>query len=99
MKDGKLILENGVIFEGKIFGYDTETSGEVVFNTSLSGYQEILTDPSYYGQIVIMTYPLIGNYGTNSEDVESGKVQAKGLIVGSYEDDWSNFEGINSLKK
>lgn len=99
MKDGKLILENGEIFEGKIFGYDGETSGEVVFNTSLCGYQEILTDPSYYGQMVIMTYPLIGNYGTNSEDVESGKVQAKGLIVGSYEDDWSNFEGINSLKK
>ncbi len=98
MKDGKLILENGEIFEGKIFGYDSETSGEVVFNTSLCGYQEILTDPSYYGQIVIMTYPLIGNYGTNGEDAESGKIQAKGLIVGSYEDDWSNFEGAESLK-
>ncbi|MBS1494118.1 MAG: glutamine-hydrolyzing carbamoyl-phosphate synthase small subunit [Bacteroidetes bacterium] len=98
MKDGKLILENGEIFDGKIFGYDSETSGEVVFNTSLCGYQEILTDPSYYGQIVIMTYPLIGNYGTNDDDKESGKVQAKGLIVGSYEDDWSNFEGMESLK-
>lgn len=98
MKDGKLVLENGEIFEGKIFGYDSETSGEVVFNTSLCGYQEILTDPSYYGQIVIMTYPLIGNYGTNDDDRESGKVQAKGLIVGSYEDDWSNFEGIESLR-
>lgn len=98
MKDGKLVLENGEIFEGKIFGYDSETSGEVVFNTSLCGYQEILTDPSYYGQIVIMTYPLIGNYGTNDDDKESGKIQAKGLIVGSYEDDWSNFEGIESLK-
>lgn len=98
MKDGKLVLENGEIFEGKIFGYDSETSGEVVFNTSLCGYQEILTDPSYYGQIVIMTYPLIGNYGTNDDDSESGKIQAKGLIVGSYEDDWSNFEGIESLK-
>jgi carbamoyl-phosphate synthase small subunit len=98
MKDGKLILENGEIFEGKIFGYDSETCGEVVFNTSICGYQEILTDPSYYGQIVIMTYPLIGNYGTNNEDVESSKVQAKGLIVGSYEDDWSNFEGMESLR-
>jgi carbamoyl-phosphate synthase small subunit len=98
LKDGKLILENGEIFEGKIFGYDAEASGEVVFNTSLCGYQEILTDPSYYGQIVIMTYPLIGNYGTNNEDTESEKVQAKGLIVGSYEDDWSNFEGLESLK-
>lgn len=98
MKDGKLVLENGEIFEGKIFGYDSETSGEVVFNTSLCGYQEILTDPSYYGQIVIMTYPLIGNYGTNDDDRESGKIQAKGLIVGSYEDDWSNYEGAESLK-
>jgi len=98
LKDGKLVLENGEIFEGKIFGYDAETSGEVVFNTALCGYQEILTDPSYYGQIVIMTYPLIGNYGTNDDDRESGKIQAKGLIVGSYEDDWSNFEGAESLK-
>lgn len=99
MKNGKLILENGEIFEGKIFGYNSETSGEVVFNTSLCGYQEILTDPSYYGQIVIMTYPLIGNYGTNNEDVESEKVQVKGLIVGSYEDDWSNYEGLESLQQ
>ncbi|MBX7044385.1 MAG: glutamine-hydrolyzing carbamoyl-phosphate synthase small subunit [Ignavibacteria bacterium] len=97
LKDGKLILENGEIFEGKIFGCIAEASGEVVFNTSLCGYQEILTDPSYYGQIVIMTYPLIGNYGTNNEDCESEKVQAKGLIVGSYEDEWSNFEGMQSL--
>lgn len=99
MKNGKLILENGEIFEGKIFGYNSETSGEVVFNTSLCGYQEILTDPSYYGQIVIMTYPLIGNYGTNNEDVESEKVQVKGMIVGSYEDDWNNFEGLESLQQ
>lgn len=97
MKDGKLILENGEIFEGKIFGYDAEASGEVVFNTSLCGYQEILTDPSYYGQIVIMTYPLIGNYGANDEDVESQKVHVKGLVVGSYEDEWNNFEGLESL--
>ena len=97
MKKGKLVLENGQIFEGYIFGYDHASSGEVVFNTSLTGYQEILTDPSYYGQIIIMTYPLIGNYGTNETDTESEKIQASGLIVGSYEENWSNHEGLNSL--
>lgn len=97
MNKGRLILENGQIFEGKIFGYDDTSAGEVVFNTSLTGYQEILTDPSYAGQIVIMTYPLIGNYGVNSEDVESGKIQVSGLVVGSYEDEWSNFKGEMSL--
>lgn len=97
MKEGKLVLANGEIFEGNIFGYNGSKTGEVVFNTSLTGYQEILTDPSYFGQIIIMTYPLIGNYGTNEEDVESEKVQASGFIVGSYEDDWSNFKGLKSL--
>ncbi|HMQ68134.1 MAG TPA: glutamine-hydrolyzing carbamoyl-phosphate synthase small subunit [Ignavibacteria bacterium] len=96
-KKGKLVLENGVVFEGSLFGYDEISVGEVVFNTSLSGYQEIITDPSYYGQIVIMTYPLIGNYGTNEADIESEKVQIKGLVVGSYENEWSNFDGLNSL--
>ena len=86
-----------MLFEGEMFGYDSPASGEVVFNTSLCGYQEILTDPSYYGQMIIMTYPLIGNYGTNLTDVESGKVQANALIIGSYENDWSNFDGISSL--
>jgi len=94
---GKLILENGIVFEGKIFGYDGQASGEVVFNTSLTGYQEILTDPSYSGQIVIMTYPLIGNYGVNETDVESEKIHAAGFVVGNYEDEWSNFKGIESL--
>jgi carbamoyl-phosphate synthase small subunit len=78
---GKLILENGVIFEGNIFGYLEESVGEVVFNTGMTGYQEILTDPSYYGQIVTMTYPLIGNYGINLEDVESKSPKVKGFIV------------------
>jgi len=77
----KLILENGVEFEGKAFGYLSETIGEVVFNTGMTGYQEILTDPSYYGQIVTMTYPLIGNYGINLEDIESKTPKVKGLIV------------------
>ncbi len=77
----KLILENGVIFEGKAFGYLKECVGEVVFNTGMTGYQEVLTDPSYYGQIVTMTYPLIGNYGINLEDLESKEPKVRGFIV------------------
>ncbi|WP_297522249.1 carbamoyl phosphate synthase small subunit [uncultured Clostridium sp.] len=77
----KLILQDGTIFEGKAFGYLQETVGEVVFSTGMAGYQEIITDPSYKGQIVTMTYPLIGNYGVNLEDMESDNVQIKGLIV------------------
>lgn len=77
----KLILENGMIFEGTAFGYIEETLGEVVFNTGMVGYQEVLTDPSYYGQIVTMTYPLIGNYGLNLEDNQSKRSQVKGFIV------------------
>lgn len=77
----RLILENGMIFEGKAFGYVKDTVGEVVFNTGMTGYQEVLTDPSYYGQIVTMTYPLIGNYGINLEDVESTCPKVKGFIV------------------
>ncbi|MBK9333436.1 MAG: glutamine-hydrolyzing carbamoyl-phosphate synthase small subunit [Ignavibacteria bacterium] len=97
MSKGKLVLENGVIFEGTLFGYKGNASGEVVFNTSLTGYQEILTDPSYSGQVIIMTYPLIGNYGVNETDIESEKIQAAGLVVGNYEDEWSNYEGSHSL--
>lgn len=77
----KLILENKMIFEGSAFGYLKEGVGEVVFNTGMTGYEEVLTDPSYYGQIVIMTYPLIGNYGINFEDMESNSPKVKGLIV------------------
>ncbi len=65
-------LEDGTVFEGRGFGLEGEKEGEIVFNTSMTGYQEIMTDPSYKGQIVTMTYPLIGNYGVNDEDVESG---------------------------
>lgn len=79
--DAQLILENGRIFKGKAFGYMKETVGEVVFNTGMTGYQEILTDPSYYGQIVTMTYPLIGNYGLNLDDNESEGAKIKGFIV------------------
>lgn len=76
-----LALEDGTIFRGQAFGALGETGGEVVFNTSMSGYQESLTDPSYFSQIVTMTYPLIGNYGVNDEDVESNRIQVAGYIV------------------
>ncbi|MEA3509332.1 MAG: carbamoyl-phosphate synthase domain-containing protein, partial [candidate division NC10 bacterium] len=71
MKSAILALSDGTVFEGRAFGAEGECVGEVVFNTSMTGYQEILTDPSYKGQIVCMTYPLIGNYGINPEDIES----------------------------
>ena len=76
-----LVLEDGSSFQGTSFGANGEGHGEVVFNTSMTGYQEILTDPSYAGQIVMLTYPLIGNYGINPETVESKKIQVRGLIV------------------
>ncbi|HVN47472.1 MAG TPA: glutamine-hydrolyzing carbamoyl-phosphate synthase small subunit [Bacteroidota bacterium] len=93
----KLVLENGTIFTGESFGAHGVTTGEVVFNTSLTGYQEILTDPSYAGQIVTMTYPLIGNYGINSEDMESVKPQVAGLVVKEYSEYPSNFRSTESL--
>ncbi len=76
-----LALEDGTVFEGRSFGRRGETTGEVVFNTALCGYQEVLTDPSYAGQIVTMTYPHIGNYGVNLEDVESARPQVAGFVV------------------
>jgi carbamoyl-phosphate synthase small subunit len=76
-----LALEDGLLFEGRAFGHRGESTGEVVFNTALSGYQEVLTDPSYAGQIVTMTYPHIGNYGVNIQDVESAKPQVAGFVV------------------
>lgn len=87
----KLILENGMVFEGKAFGYLKESVGEVVFTTGMTGYQEVLTDPSYYGQIVTMTYPLIGNYGINLEDMESDSIKVRGFIVREKCDLPSNF--------
>lgn len=79
--NAKLILENGMVFEGNAFGYLSDSVGEVVFTTGMTGYQEVLTDPSYYGQIVTMTYPLIGNYGVNLEDIESNSPKVRGFIV------------------
>lgn len=92
-----LALEDGRIFKGKSFGAAGEKYGEVVFNTSMSGYQEILTDPSYKGQIVTMTYPLIGNYGVNKEDVESVKVFAEGFVVKEYSKLFSNWRSAEAL--
>ena len=77
----RLALEDGTLFEGIGFGRAGEATGEVVFNTALCGYQEVLTDPSYSGQIVTMTYPHIGNYGVNREDIESARPQVAGFIV------------------
>jgi carbamoyl-phosphate synthase small subunit len=87
----KLILENGMVFEGRALGYMQEAVGEVVFNTGMTGYQEVMTDPSYYGQIVTMTYPLIGNYGLNLEDIESKSPKVKGFIVREACDYPNNF--------
>jgi carbamoyl-phosphate synthase small subunit len=93
----KLALENGVVFSGESFGAEGEITGEVVFTTSMSGYQEILTDPSYRGQIVTMTYPLIGNYGINADDSESASPQVAGFVVKEYFDAFSNFRASESL--
>ncbi len=91
-------FEDGTVFVGRPFGsIKDETFGEIVFNTSMAGYQEIITDPSYKGQIVTMTYPLIGNYGVNDEDVESEKPQVEGLIVKELCDFPSNFRSTQSL--
>src|SRR3972149_769977 len=76
-----LVLEDGTVFEGQPFGAPAEATGEVVFNTSMTGYQEALTDPSYAGQMLVMTYPLQGNYGTNGRDDESGRGQVRAFIV------------------
>jgi len=97
MKKAILALADGTVFEGESFGAEGETSGEIVFNTSMTGYQEILTDPSYKGQIVTMTYPQIGNYGVNDEDVESAKPYAEGFIVKEYLDIPSNWRSKKSL--
>jgi carbamoyl-phosphate synthase small subunit len=97
MKKAILALADGTVFEGSSFGAEGEATGEVVFNTSMTGYQEILTDPSYKGQIVTMTYPQIGNYGTNDEDVESGRPQVEGFIVKEYLDFPSNWRMKRSL--
>ena len=83
-KKAILVLEDGSVYEGYSFGAETTTYGEVVFNTSMTGYQEMLTDPSYAGQILVPTYPLIGNYGINESDFESRQIQVRGFVVREY---------------
>jgi carbamoyl-phosphate synthase small subunit len=94
-----LALKDGTIFEGKGFGAVKETAGEVVFNTSLVGYEESLTDPSYKGQILTLTYPLIGNYGVRKENFESGKVQVEGFVVREHQDFYSHRDAVRSIGK
>ncbi len=96
-RSGKLALVDGTVYTGDAFGAEGEAFGEVVFNTSMTGYQEILTDPSYCGQIVTMTYPLIGNYGSNAEDVESDGLSLRGFIVRELCREPSNFRSTRSL--
>ncbi|MEX2174807.1 MAG: glutamine-hydrolyzing carbamoyl-phosphate synthase small subunit [Pirellulaceae bacterium] len=96
-KIAKLALEDGTVFTGISFGAAGEIDGEVCFNTSMTGYQEILTDPSYRGQIVAMTYTEMGNYGVNAEDVESGKPHLAGFIVKEFAERPSNFRSEESL--
>jgi len=96
-KKALLALEDGTVYRGRSFTGDCEAVGEVVFNTSMSGYQEILTDPSYCGQMVAMTYPLIGSYGINDEDVESERVQVRAFLVKEYQDGPSNWRSRKPL--
>src|SRR5437660_8213833 len=93
----KLALEDGTVYTGRAFGAAGETVGEVVFNTSMTGYQEVLTDPSYKGQIVTMTYPLIGNYGITAEDTESHKPQVEGFVVREVARLPSNYRSQKTL--
>ena len=97
MKRGILVLEDGRSFNGLRFGAETLAEGEVVFNTSMMGYQEILTDPSYAAQMVVMTYPMIGNYGIADEDFESRKPFVAGLIVRELSRITSNWRSVHSL--
>src|SRR5512142_2110161 len=92
-----LALEDGSVFHGEGFGASASACGEVCFNTSMTGYQEVLTDPSYKGQIVTMTYPLIGNYGVNGEDLESRRPQVEGFVMRELSRVPSNFRSSGSL--
>jgi carbamoyl-phosphate synthase small subunit len=97
MQKARLALEDGTVFSGYAFGQPGEVGGEIVFNTSMTGYQEILTDPSYCGQIVTMTYPLIGNYGVNAEDFEAKRPFARGMIVREFCRQPSNWRSAGNL--
>ncbi len=94
-----IYLEYGIFVEAKSFGFDGTKTGELVFNTSMSGYQEIISDPSYAGQFILFTMPEIGNVGCNRDDMESSKAYAKGVLVRNYQDRYSNFRGEESLRE
>jgi len=105
-REAYLTLEDGSIFEGFLLGYPVSAAGEVVFNTGMVGYPESLTDPSYRGQILILTYPLIGNYGVPapSDDAsqpvfESGRIQVRGLVVANYSEHFAHWQAASSLEK
>lgn len=107
VKSIKLILEDGTVFEGKSFGYHKSVAGEVVFNTAMTGYPESLTDPSYKGQILVSTYPLIGNYGVPKDELEHGvpkfyesdRIHISGLIISDYSFEYSHWNAKNSLRE
>jgi carbamoyl-phosphate synthase small subunit len=96
-RPGRLALEDGTVFHGRAFGAPTDRCGEAVFNTSMTGYQEILTDPSYAGQIVALTCPQIGNYGVTTEDVESLRIQAEGFLIRELSGTTSNWRAQDDL--
>lgn len=103
----RLVLEDGTVFEGKSFGYHKSVAGEVVFNTAMTGYPESLTDPSYEGQILVSTYPLIGNYGVPKDDKENGiplfyesdRIHIKALVISDYSFEYSHWNAKNSLRE
>src|SRR5262245_3249802 len=105
MSNSKLVLNDGTILEGDLFGSSRAVSGEVVFNTGMTGYVETLTDPSYAGQILVLTYPLVGNYGVPeprgggllSPPYESNRIQVQGLVVQHYIDDFSHHAAARTL--
>ncbi|NLF40674.1 glutamine-hydrolyzing carbamoyl-phosphate synthase small subunit [bacterium] len=97
MRPAILALEDGTVFRGSAFGANVDAAGEIVFNTSMTGYQEIITDPSYKGQMVTMTYPLIGNYGVNPEDVESSRPHLEALVIRELSRVASNYRATESL--
>ena len=97
LSSGVLVLENKTIFKGIGIGYQGTATGEVCFNTSLTGYQEIISDPSYAGQIINFTFPHIGNVGTNKEDIESDKIWTRGIIINSEITNPSNYRSLKRL--
>ena len=95
--DAILALEDGRVFRGEGFGHSGTSTGEICFNTSMTGYQEVITDPSYRGQIVTMTYPQIGNYGVNPEDAESASPHVRGFVIGELSPIASNYRSRQTL--